>query len=126
MSDIFSLFPNSIEQVVVKSIDRGALDPSATFEVTLNAIVKRRKSMAEATNESEDYQNNTTIHFMQKDVQYIAVGNYVKIDDEWHSIIDLKDGKDFNSGASEFVYATIGNDIIDTGNDPVWSVGVSA
>lgn len=119
--DIFKLFKKSIEQVEVKNTPRGTLTPGVpTFDVSIDAIVKRRKLMAETANEGEDYNNNTTVHFRTTDAQYIAVGNYVKIDNEWHSILQVKPGKHFRNGKVLFIYVTLNNDIVDFGDEPVW------
>ena len=121
-ADIFKLFKNSIEQIQVKQTPRGTLEPAtAVFDVTIDAIVKRRKLMAESGQDAEDYSNNTTLHFRQSDAQYIAVGNYVKVDNQWHSILQVKDGKDFDKGASKFQYVTLNNDVVQFTTDPVWT-----
>lgn len=120
-TDIFKLFKKSIEKVDVKNTPRGTLSSGTpTFSVNIDAIVKRRKQFSEAVAESEDYNDNTTIHFRQSDAQYIEVGNYVKIDGDWHTIIEVKDGKDFDLGVSRFPYCKIGNDIVEFTEDPVW------
>ena len=122
-TDIFKLFKNSIETVSVKKTPRGTLEGGTdVFNVKLDAIVKRRNLMAEATNESEDYSNNTSIHFKQSDAQYIEVGNYVKIDGEWHSILEVKDGKDFDKGVSKFIFVRLNNDVVTFNDDPIWGM----
>jgi len=119
--DIFKLFKHSIEQVKVKNTDRAAISkPQPDIEVTIDAIVKRRKSMATAIETSEDYNDATTIHFRPTDAQYIKIGYYVEIDGEWHTIKEVKDGKNFHTGATEFLLATIDNDIVPAEEDPVW------
>ena len=119
--DIFKLFKHSIEQVKVKNTDRAAISkPQPDIEVTIDAIVKRRKSMATAIETSEDYNDATTIHFRQSDAQYIKIGYYVEIDGKWHSIKEVKDGKNFHTGATEFLLATVDNDIVPAEEDPVW------
>lgn len=120
--DIFKLFKKSIEQVQVKKAPRGTLEPeTAVFDVTVDAIVKRRKLMADSVENSEDYANNTTIHFRQSDAQYIEVGNYVNIDGSWHSILQVRDGKDFAQGNSKFIRVFLDNDIVTFDTEPVWS-----
>lgn len=120
-TDIFKLFKNSIEQVQIKNTDRAAIvKQEPDIQVTIDAIVKRRKSMATAIETSEDHNNATTIHFRQSDAQYVKVGYYVSIDNEWHSIKEVKDGKNFHTGVTEFLLATIDNDIVPSEEDPVW------
>lgn len=126
-TDIFKLFKHSIEQVDVKNMPRGTYEPEApTFNVSLDAIVKRRNAFAEEVAESEDKQSRTTIHFRATDAQYIAVGNYVKIDGDWHSIIEVRDGKDFDKGTSKFLYVIVGDDILQVDDEPVWGEVISA
>lgn len=104
---------------------RGTFDlAAAEFNVEIDAIVKRRKLMAGAIENSEDRNNRTTVHFRQNDAQYIAVGNYVQVDGEWHSILQVRDGKDFGQGKSKFIYVFLDNDVVKFEADPVW--GVSA
>ena len=125
-ADIFKLFKKSIETVAVKNTPRGTLTPEApSFNVNLDAIVKRRNSMAQAVADSEDRNTATTIHFRASDSQYIKVGNYVQIDGLWRTIEQVKDGKDFDKGVSKFVLATVGDDIVE-GNDPNWNEVISA
>lgn len=101
---------------------RGTLDiPAAEFDVTLKAIVKRRDGMTEAVENSEDYQDTTSIHFKPTDNQYIEVGNYVFLDGSWRTIERIRDGKNFDSGKVEFLYAFVGNDRFTLTDDPVWS-----
>lgn len=120
-TDIFKLFKKSIEQINVKKAPRGTLEGGTdVFNVTLDAIVKRRNLMAEAAQESEDYNNNTTVHFRSTDEQYIEVGNYVQIDGEWHSILGVNDGKHFVQGKSKFLRVTLDNDVVTFTDDPVW------
>lgn len=120
--DIFKLFKKSIEPIQVRKTPRGTLDISeAEFDVTIDAIVKRRNLMSGAIEDSEDRNNRTTIHFRQKDAQYIEVGNYVNVDGNWHSILQVRDGKDFGQGKSKFVYVFLNNDIAKFESDPVWS-----
>lgn len=122
MSDIFKVFKNSIEQVQVKNPPRGTLSPEpAVFNVSLDALVKRRYSMAESVNESEDYENRISLHFRSKDAQYIKEGYYVKVDEKWHSIEEIRDGKNFDSGKQEFIYVFLASDILPEGEDPVWT-----
>lgn len=121
-ADIFKLFKKSIEQVQVKRAPRGTLEPETeVFDVTIDAIVKRRELMADSVENSEDYANNTTVHFRQKDAEYIAVGNYVNIDGSWHSILQVRDGKDFSRGKSRFIRVFLDNDVVKFDADPVWS-----
>lgn len=125
MSDIFKLFKNSVETVRVKVQPRGTFEQSTpTSIVSIDAIVKRRKGFTEEQAEAEDYSNATSIHFKQEDAEHIKIGNFVEIDDEWHSIITLRDGKDFDRGVSKFPYAIIGDDIVPDTEEPVW--GASA
>lgn len=120
-TDIFKLFKKSIEQVRVKNTPRGTYDrQEPSFNVTLDAIVKRRNTMAEAVSESEDYNSNITVHFKPKDAQYIKIGNFVEIDSEWKSIIEIRDGKDFDKGQTKFLYVVLGNDIIPETDEPIW------
>lgn len=121
--DIFKLFKNSVEQIKVKKTPRGTYDGGTdSYNVTVGAIVKRRTMSEEAVAESEDYNSNITVHFKPSDSQYIELGNYVEIDGNWHSIIEIKDGKDFDKGTTKFLYCTLGNDIITFTDDPVWGV----
>lgn len=125
--DIFKLFKNSIEQVDIKNTDRASITKTApTVNVTLDAIVKRRNKMSTAMDTSEDYNSDTTIHFRPSDAQYIKIGYYAKVDNEWHSIKEVKDGKNFHSGLTEFLYVTLDNDIIPEEEDPVWQQILSA
>lgn len=121
-SDIFKLFKGSVETVQVKGQKRGTFEQSAPdFTTTLDAIVKRRKSTAESTADSEIRNTTTTIHFRPEDAEYIKLGNYVNIDGEWHTISDVKEGKDFDTGKVEFLYVSIANDILPTPNtEPDW------
>ena len=120
--DIFKLFKKSIEQVQVRKNPRGTLQPATpVFDVTIDAIVKRRKLMSESVENSEDRNNNTTFHFRKSDAQYISEGNYVNIDGEWHSIEQIRDGKDFDKGVSKFIYVFLANDVVKFEADPVWS-----
>lgn len=126
MSDIFRLFKKSIKKVNVKNAPRGTYErESPTFNVSIDAIVKRRNTLAEAVSESEDYNSNTTVHFRLKDAQYIKIGNYVQVDNEWKSIIEIRDGKDFSTGKTKFLYVVLGNDIIPETDEPIWG-GISA
>jgi len=119
--DIFKLFKNSIEKVQVMKMPRSDLDiPTPEYNVQLDCIVKRRNLMAGAIENSEDRNNNTTLHFRQKDAEYVLVGNYVEIDGNWHSILQVRDGKDFDKGESKFVYAFLNNDIKQMSEDIVW------
>lgn len=119
--DIFKLFKKSIEPVMVTKVPRGTFDiEEAEFTVTVDAIVKRRNLMAGSVENSEDYSNNTTVHFRQEDAEYIEVGNYVKIDNQWHSILPVKDGKDFDQGKTKFLYVFLNTDVATFTKDPVW------
>jgi len=120
----FEQFPSSIEQIEVHTINRSALIRTDTF-VTVDAIVKRRNSMTEAAAEGEDYNNSTSIHFRQSDASHIQVGKYVKLDGKLRSIIQVRDGKDFDLGQSIFPYAVIGNDILEQPEN-VWGSDVSS
>lgn len=125
--NLFKLFKNSIEKVRVKSQPRGTYEPETpVFNVELDAIVKRRTGLAEAVSESEDYSNNTSIHFKTSDAQYVAIGNYIQVDGLWHSIIEIKNGKDFDQGKVKFIRVVIGNDILNEPDDPNWNQVVSA
>lgn len=124
--DIFKLFKNSLETVTVKEVTRGAMDYDTIKETVVTAIVKRRQSMANGANNDELQNNATTIHFMLKDKAVIKLGNYVKIDDDWRLIERVIEGKDFNTGEVNFIVATIGNEIIDSPDDPAWTSEVSA
>lgn len=120
--DIFKLFKKSIEKVQMMKMPRGTLDiEAAEYNVSLKAIVKRRDGMVQAIENSEDRQNTTSIHFKVSDAQYIEVGNYVNIDGQWRTIERIRDGKDFATGKSSFIYAFVGEDIVKLTNDPVWS-----
>ena len=124
--DIFKLFKNSLETVTVKEVTRGAMDYDTIKETVVTAIIKRRQSMANGANNDELQNNATTIHFMLKDKAVIKLGNYVKIDDDWRLIERVIEGKDFNTGEVNFIVATIGNEIIDSPDDPAWTSEVSA
>ena len=124
--DIFKLFKNSLETVTVKEVTRGAMDYDTVKETVVTAIIKRRQSMANGANNDELQNNATTIHFMLKDKAVIKLGNYVKIDDDWRLIERVIEGKDFNTGEVNFIVATIGNEIIDSPDDPAWTSEVSA
>lgn len=120
----FNQFSSSIEQIEVHDINRSALDRIDTH-VTVDCIVKRRDSMAEAVAEGEDYNNATSIHFRQEDAAYIQVGRYVKLDGKLRSIIQVRDGRDFGLGLSIFPYAFIGNDILEQ-DENTWGDDVSS
>lgn len=121
MKDIFKLFKNSIEDVKIKNTDRASIKKdNPTIEVTLKAIVKRRNKMSVSTETSEDKNNDTTVHFKPSDSQYVKIGYYAQVDNEWHSIKEIKDGKNFNTGVTEFLYAKLDNDIVPVEEDPVW------
>lgn len=107
---IFDLF-NS-ETVEIKNTDRSKLTPSTGFDVTLDAIVKRRNAMALTSTSSEDRYYSTSLHFHPEDAQYVQVGNYVNIDDEWHTIKLVRNGKDFTDNI-EFIYAEVDNDVVE-------------
>ena len=124
--DIFKLFKNSLETVTVKEVTRGAMDYDTIKETVVTAIIKRRQSMTNGANNDELQNNATTIHFMLKDKAVIKLGNYVKIDDDWRLIERVIEGKDFNTGEVNFIVATIGNEIIDSPDDPAWTSEVSA
>lgn len=123
--DIFNLFANSLETVAVKQAVRGTMGVPTGTSVNLQAIVKRRNSMAEATNQSEDYNNQTTIHFKASDKQYINVGAFAQVDGEWHTIEQVRDGKNFDTGKTEFYKVYLADDIQPTTDDPVWGGGTS-
>lgn len=125
-SDIFKLFKKSIEPVQVMKTERGTLGQDVVYTQTLNAIVKRRNAMAEAVNESEDRNSTTTIHFKPADAQYIEIGNFVQIDGAWQVIERIRDGKDFAKGATEFIYAFLGDEIFQLNDEPIWGDVVSA
>lgn len=119
--DIFNLFKNSIEQVNVKKTPRGTYDGGTdVYNVSLDAIVKRSTVMAEAVAESEDRNNRTSVHFRPTDKQYIDEGVFVEIDGKWHSIQEVRDGKNFHTGKTEFLYVFLDNDIAKFTNEPVW------
>lgn len=125
--DIFKLFKSSIEQVSIKNTDRASITKSdPTVDITIDAIVKRRNKIATSTETSEDYNNDITIHFRPSDAQYIKIGYYAQVDNEWHSIKEVKDGKNFHTGLTEFLYVTLDNDIIPEEEDPVWQQILSA
>lgn len=124
-ADIFNLFANSLETVAVKQAVRGTMGVPTGTSVNLQAVVKRRNSMAEATNQSEDYNNQTTIHFKASDKEYINIGAFAQVDGEWHTIEQVRDGKNFDTGKTEFYKAYLANDIQPTTDDPVWG-GISA
>ena len=93
--DIFKLFKKSIETVRVKNTPRGTLDnKTPSFTVSLDAIVKRRASMATATADSQDRVTTTSIHFKQEDGEYIKVGHYAEVDGLWYAIETVRDGKE--------------------------------
>lgn len=120
----FEQFPNSVEEIEVHTINRSALVQTDTY-VTVDCIVKRRDSMTEAVAEGEDYNNATSIHFKQADAAQIQVGKFVKLDGKLRSIIQVKDGKDFQLGQSMFPYAFIGNDILEQ-TENTWGEDVSS
>jgi len=119
--DIFKLFKSSIEQVTVKKTKRGTFTDDTVYSQTVDAIIKRRNGMTEAIQESEDRNTQTTVHFRASDKQYVEVGNFVQIDGKWYVLELSKDGKDFDKGVSKFIKTTIGQQIEDAGDDPVWS-----
>jgi len=119
--DIFKIFKKSIEPVQVMKMPRGTLDiGTATFNETLDAIVKRRNLMAGSVENSEDYSNNTTIHFRTKDAAFIEEGNYVQIDGKWHSILQDRPGKHFVQGKVKFIRVFLDTDVAKFESDPVW------
>jgi hypothetical protein len=120
--DIFKLFKKSIETIAIKKITRGTLDITTTYEADLDCIVKRRDGTDDGTNESELYKNSTTIHFKPEDSQYVELGNYVEINGVWRNITFIKAGKNFHNGKLEFLWATVGNEILDSPNSPDWSM----
>jgi hypothetical protein len=124
--DIFKLFKNSIESVKVMKTERGTLNQDVVYTQTLEAIVKRRNAMAEAVNESEDRNSTTSIHFRPADAQYIEIGNFVQIDGAWQVIERIRDGKDFDKGKTDFIYAFLGDEIIQLNDEPIWGDMVSA
>ena len=124
LADIFDAFGNSIEQVKVRKTKRGAIDDEVIYTQTLDAIVKRRDTMITETENSEDRNSQTTIHFKPADKQYIQLGNFVEIDSKWRSIVSVVDGYDFDEGELKFVRTEVGNDIVEPTADPDW--GVSA
>lgn len=124
--DIFKLFKNSLETVTVKEITRGAMNYDTVKETEVTAIVKRRQSMTSGANNDELQNNATTIHFMLKDKSLVQIGNYAKVDNDWRLIERVIEGKDFNTGEVNFIVATIGNEIIDSPDDPAWASEVSA
>ena len=118
---IFDHFKESIECVRVKKVTRGSYEsPTTQEEVELHAIVKRRKGMGKSLENSEDYKFSTTVHFKPCDKEYIKIGNFVNIDGNWHSIDDVRNGKDFNSGEINFIYAKLADDILPEESEPVW------
>lgn len=120
-TEIFKLFKKSIEQVKVKKTKRGTMDDTQLYEVTVDAIIKRRDGMDEAVENSEDRNTQTTIHFRRTDGLYIEDGNFVEIDGLWRVIERHVDGKDFGMGKSSFIKAYIGNQIQGGSSDPEWS-----
>ncbi len=111
MSYIFKLFNKASEPIeIVKINNRSSLVQTKVYDVTLRAIVKRRLSMDATSYGAEDKQYHTSIHFKIDDAQYIEVGNYVKIDGLWHTVKTVRNGKDFCTGESDFIYAEIDND----------------
>lgn len=121
-ADIFKLFKKSIEKVRVSNTPRGTLEPqTGTFNVEVDAIVKRRNSIAGAVAESEDKETDTTIHFRPSDVQYVKPGNYVLLDGTWHSILQVNNGEDFGRGKLRFLRATVSSETLPNGTDPDWS-----
>ena len=63
---------------------------------------------------------------MLKHKSLVQIGNYVKVDGDWRLIERVIEGKDFNTGEVNFIVATIGNEIIDSPDDPAWTSEVSA
>lgn len=120
-TDIFKLFKKSIEQVTVKKTERGTFNEATVYSQQVDAIIKRRTGMQEATQESEDRETQTTVHFRASDAQYIEDGNFVLIDGRWRVIERQNDGKHFTQGSSKFIRAWLGDQIENEGTDPVWS-----
>ena len=120
--DIFKRFKHSIEKVEVSDKPRGTMDDlPPTFTVTLDAIIKRKSGMEESFNDSEDHESRTNFHFRPSDMQYIQVGNYIKLDGTWRSIESIDIGKHFRTGKLYFVYAEVADDITPmTNTDPSW------
>ena len=120
-ADIFKTYKKSIESVDIRKTERGSFDEAIVWTETVDAIVKRRNSFTTSVSDSEDYTNNTSLHFRVEDKQYIEQGNFVKIDGVWRVIEQIKDGKNFRSGDSKFILAYVGNQIYQESNDIVWS-----
>lgn len=119
MDDIFKLFKKSVVQVQVKKTERGELSAGVIYQQEVDAIIKRRDGMAEAVENSEDRNTQTTIHFRASDKQYIEEGNFVQVDGKWRVIERLPIGEDFGKGVSKFIRAYLGDEI-EGGSDPVW------
>ena len=121
--DIFKTYKKGIEQVDVADFPRGTMESEApTFNVTLDAIVKRKYGMEESFNDSEDRESRTNFHFRPADEQYIKVGYYIKLDGTWRSIESIDVGVNPRTGKTHFIYAEIADDILPTTDEPVWGM----
>jgi len=120
--DIFKLFSKSIETVTVKKIKRGTFDGTVVYSQDLEVIVKRRTGGDTGGNNDELFKNSTTIHFKPTDAQYVEIGNYAEIDGVWRDITSIRYGNNFHSGNLEFLWATIGNGILNSPDSPDWSM----
>lgn len=120
-TDIFKISKKSIERVSVKKTERGTFDGNAIFTQEVDAIIKRRDGMAEAIQNSEDRNTQTTVHFRASDKQYVEEGNFIQIDGKWRVIERWVDGKHFIQGKSKFIKAYIGDQIDGGSDEPDWS-----
>lgn len=120
MNDIFKLFKKSIETVSVKKTKQGTFTSTTVYNVDLQAIVKRRSGTANGSNDDDQYKNSSTIHFMPKDAANVELGNFVKYDGLWREITFIKDGKNFDTGKTEFLWVTVGDEIIESPDSPNW------
>ena len=125
--DIFKTYKKGIEQVEVADYPRGTMESEApTFSVTLDAIIKRKSGMEQSTQNSEDRESRTNLHFRPTDEQYIKVGYYIKLDGTWRSIESVDVGVNHRTGKTHFIYAEIADDILPTTDEPVWGRTLSA
>lgn len=119
--DIFKTYKKSIEQVEVSDIPRGTMEQHpGSFTVTIDAIIKRKYGMEASTENSEDRESRTNFHFRAKDIDYIKVGYYIKLDGTWRSIESIDIGEHFRTGKVLFVYAEIADDILPNTDEPNW------
>lgn len=119
--DTFRLFKASLETVLVKKDQRGLMSFVAPDIATTKALVKRRNSMENSVQTSEDFNSRTTIHFKPSVKAYMVPGNFVQIDGVWRTMLEVKEGKNFNNGKVEFYLVKVDDDILPTDDsEPDW------